>query len=387
VRSWGIVQWAATLASLPVLLLVFQQFSLVSPLANALAIPVISFVITPLALLGAIFPCWPILALGHTVMGWLMAFLEWCAGWPVWQAPSPPLWAAAMAGVGVAVCLLPRPFPGRLLGAVLLLPAIFWPVAKPAEGEAWVSVLDVGQGLATVIRSREHTMIYDPGPLYSAESDAGQRVVVPYLRALGINRVDLMMVTHRDTDHSGGAASVLAALPVGEVRSSLRGFAGEPCLAGERWSWEGVDFAVLHPTAADYARAGKSNHLSCVLRVEAGGHSILLTSDIEASDEAALLEKAPGQLAADVLLVPHHGSKTSSTPAFLQAVGARAAVIPVGYRNRFGHPKDEILARYQAADMALWRTDRDGALEISLNRGGVGISAWRKEHRRYWQGR
>lgn len=387
VRSWGSVQWAATLASLPVLLLVFQQFSLVSPLANALAIPVISFIITPLALLGAIFPCWPILALAHAVMGWLMAFLAWCAAWPVWQAPSPPLWAAVLAGLGVALCLLPRTFPGRLLGALMLLPAMFWPVAKPAEGEAWISVLDVGQGLATVVRSREHTLIYDPGPLYSAESDAGQRVVVPYLRALGINRVDTLMVTHRDTDHSGGTASVLAALPVGEVRSSLRGFTGQPCRAGERWTWEGVDFTVLHPTDADYARDGKSNHLSCVLRVEAGGHSMLLTSDIEAADEAALLATAPGQLAADVLLMPHHGSKTSSTPAFLKAVGAGVAVIPVGYRNRFGHPKDEVLARYRAADMALWRTDQDGAVAIRLSRDGVGISAWRKERRRYWFGR
>ena len=184
IRSWGVVQWAATLASLPVLLLVFQQFSLVSPLANAVAIPVVSFVITPLALLAAVIPWWPIAALAHAVLGWLMLFLEWCATWPVWQAPAPPLWAAVVAGIGVAVCLLPRGMPGRLLGVALLLPAIFWPVARPPEGEAWITVLDVGQGLATVVRTREHTLIYDPGPLYSAESDAGQRVVVPYLRSL-----------------------------------------------------------------------------------------------------------------------------------------------------------------------------------------------------------
>ena len=188
IRGWGVVQWAATLASLPILLLVFQQFSLVSPLANALAIPVVSFVVTPLALLAAVIPWWPIAALAHAVLGWLMVFLEWCAAWPAWQAPAPPLWAAIIAGLGVAICLLPRGMPGRLLGAVLLLPAIFWPVARPAEGEAWVTVLDVGQGLAAIVRTREHTLIYDPGPLYSAESDAGQRVVVPYLRAAGRRR-------------------------------------------------------------------------------------------------------------------------------------------------------------------------------------------------------
>ncbi|HSG21772.1 MAG TPA: DNA internalization-related competence protein ComEC/Rec2, partial [Azonexus sp.] len=348
IRSWGVVQWAATLASLPVLLLVFQQFSLVSPLANAVAIPVISFIVTPLALLGAIIPWWPILALAHGVMDWLMLFLNWSSTWPVWQAPAPPLWAALAATLGVAVCLLPRSMPGRLLGFTLLIPALFWPVEKPAEAEAWIDVLDVGQGLAAVVRTREHTLIYDPGPLYSAESDAGQRVVVPYLRTLGISRVDMLMVTHRDSDHSGGTASVQSALAVGELRSSVKELGGESCMAGQRWVWDGVLFEVLHPAAEAYAAVNrKSNHISCVLRVAAGGRRMLLTSDIEAPDEEALLARYPDDLAADVLLVPHHGSKTSSTAAFLSAVGAPTAIIPVGYRSRFGHPKAEVVARYE----------------------------------------
>lgn len=396
-RTWGVVQWAATLASLPVLLLVFQQFSLVSPLANALAIPVISFIVTPLALLGAIIPCWPILALAHWVMDWLMLFLGWAASWPVWQAPAPPLWAALGAALGVAICLLPRGMPGRLFGLAFLLPALFWPVDKPDEGVAWISVLDVGQGLASVIRTREHTLIYDPGPLYSAESDAGQRVVVPYLRTLGISRVDMLMVTHRDSDHAGGTASVQSALTVGEMRSSARELGGEPCFAGQRWVWDGVLFEVLHPSAAVYgvtaeARAGrtvnrKSNHISCVLRVTAGGRRMLLTSDIEAPDERTLLARYSGDLAADVLLVPHHGSKTSSSAEFLSAVGAPTAIIPVGYRSRFGHPKAEVVARYEAMSTALWRTDRDGAVEVRLASPGVTVSAWRHEHGRYWHGR
>lgn len=386
-RAWGLVQWAATLASLPILLLVFQQFSLVSPLANALAIPVISFVVTPLALLGALVPWWPILWLAHGVMDWLMVFLTWCATWPVWVAPAPPLWAALAAGIGVAICLLPRGLPGRWLGAVLFVPALFWPVEKPPEGEAWITVLDVGQGLASVIRTREHTLIYDPGPLYSAESDAGQRVVVPYLRALGIGHVDKLMITHRDADHAGGAASVRAALTVDEVVSSVAGSGGQPCIAGQRWVWDGVAFTVLHPEAEAYAVPGKSNHLSCVLRVEAGVRRVLLTSDIEAPDEAALLRRYPDDLAADVLLMPHHGSKTSSTPAFLAAVGAARAIIPVGYRNRFGHPKPEVLARYEALGTEIWRTDRDGAVNLRLSGQGVELAGWRHEHRRYWHGR
>jgi competence protein ComEC len=385
-RSWGVVQWAATLASLPILLLVFQQFSLVSPLANALAIPVVSFIVTPLALLGALVPWWPILALAHQIMAWLMHFLEWCATWPVWLAPAPPWWVAVAAGVGVAVCLLPRGLPGRWLGALLILPALSWPIDRPAEGEAWVEVLDVGQGLASVVRTRNHTLIYDPGPLYSAESDAGQRVVVPYLRFLGMARVDMLMVTHRDTDHAGGTASVRAALAVDEIRSSLPGL-GQPCIAGQRWVWDGVAFAVLHPAAEAYAGAGKANHLSCVLRVEAGGRRILLTSDIEAPDEAALLARYPGDLAAELMLMPHHGSKTSSTPEFLKAVGAAQAVIPVGYRNRFGHPKDEVTARYAAMGTQLWRTDRDGAVRVVVAGNGLAVSGWRHERRRYWYGR
>ncbi|MBK8317386.1 MAG: DNA internalization-related competence protein ComEC/Rec2 [Betaproteobacteria bacterium] len=386
-HAWGVVQWAATLASLPVLLLVFQQFSLVSPLANALAIPVISFIVTPLALLGAIIPSWPILALAHGVMDWLMVFLNWASSWPVWQAPAPPLWAALAAALGVAVCLLPRGMPGRMLGVALMIPALFWPVEKPAEGEAWINVLDVGQGLAAVVRTREHTLIYDPGPLYSADSDAGQRVVVPYLRMLGISRVDMLMVTHRDSDHSGGTASVQSALAVGELRSSVKELGGERCIAGQRWVWDGVIFEVLHPAAEAYAVNLKSNHISCVLRVTAGGKRMLLTADIEAPDEADLLARYPNDLAADVLLVPHHGSKTSSTAAFLSAVAAPVAIIPVGYRSRFGHPKAEVVARYEALATALWRTDRDGAVEVRLAASGIKLSAWRQAHRHYWFGR
>lgn len=386
-REWGLVQWAATLASLPIVLLIFQQFSLVSPLANAVAIPVVSFLVTPLALLGAVVPWWPILELAHGLLAGLMAVLDHCAAWPVWQAPAPPLWAALLAAPGVAVLLLPRGVPGRPLGAFLLLPVLFWPAPRPAPGEAWITVLDVGQGLATLVQTAEHSLVYDPGPLYSAESDAGQRVVVPYLRTLGLNRLDLLLVTHRDSDHAGGAASLRAALPVDGLRTSIDGFGGEPCLAGQAWTWDGVRFTILHPGAEGYRRAGKSNNLSCVLRVEAGGRAMLLTSDIEAVDEAALLARDRAALAAEVLLVPHHGSRTSSTPDFLAAVGAREAIVPVGYRNRFGHPKAEVLERYAAGATHLWRTDRDGAIRVRLGGDGVALDAWRQEHPRYWHGR
>jgi len=207
------------------------------------------------------------------------------------------------------------------------------------------------------------------------------------LRALGLSHIDLLMVTHRDTDHSGGTASVLAGLSVDQVSSSLADAVGERCAAGQHWTWDGVDFEVLHPAAEAYAGESRPNHLACVLRVTAGGRRLLLTSDIEAPDEAALLARYPDDLAAEVMLVPHHGSKTSSTPAFLQAVGAREAIIPVGYRNRFGHPKPAVVARYEALGQRIWRTDRDGALQITLGSEPTSISAWRQEHRRYWHSR
>ncbi len=386
-RQWSAVQWAATVASLPVLLLVFQQFSLVSPFANAVAIPFITFVVTPLTLLAALVPWWPLLELAHGLLALLMAGLEWAAQWPVWQVAAPPLWAGIAAALGAVLLLLPGGIGGRGAGAVLLLPALLWSGERPPDGEAWVDVLDVGQGLAAVVRTRQHTLLYDTGPLYSAESDAGQRVIVPYLRALGVNRLDALMLTHRDADHSGGLASVRAAMPVGSMLSSLPELRAEECVAGQNWEWDGVRFSVLHPVAADYRAGGKANHLSCVLKIEAGGRSMLFTSDIEARDEAALLARDRPALAADIALVPHHGSRTSSTPDFLDAVGAREAIIPVGYRNRFGHPKDDVVARHADTSHKIWRTDRDGAVRVKLGEKGMATQGWRNLSPRYWHKR
>ena len=384
VARWGTTQWAVTVGTLPLLLLLFQQFSLVSPLANALAIPVVSFLITPLALLFALLP-WPLLLqLDHWLLSLLMVFLDWLARWPLWQQPAPPLAATLLALLGVLCLLLPRGFPARWLGVCLLLPALFWPAPRPAPGDAWVDVLDVGQGLAVVVRTAEHALLYDTGPLYSAESDAGQRIVVPYLRAIGVDRLDTLVVTHRDKDHSGGLVAIRESVPVGRLLSSLPELDGERCLAGQAWEWDGVRFTMLHPAAAAYqSQSSKTNSMSCVLRLENASGSVLLTSDIEARDEQQLLARVPELLPSEVLLVPHHGSGTSSTPAFIAGVGASDVIIPVGYRNRYQHPRAEVVARY--AGSRVWRSDADGAVRIELA-GGVALSAYRREHRRYWHG-
>ena len=382
-RQWGAAQWAVTLGSLPLLLLFFQQFSLVSPLANALAIPLVSFIITPLALVFAVLPWPPLLALNHWLLAQLMTALEWLAIWPLWQQAAPPPWACLLAVLGVLWLLLPRGFPARWPGLCLLLPALFLPPARPASGTAWVDVLDVGQGLAVLVRSAQHNLLYDTGPQYSADADAAQRVVLPFLRAQGVQRLDALVVSHRDKDHSGGMASIRAALPVARFLSSMLDEDGENCVNGQQWEWDGVRFTLLHPELADYTQPGKkTNNLSCVLRVEAAGQSVLLTGDIEAKDERALITRSAPALASSVLLVPHHGGRGSSTPEFIAAVGAADAVFSAGYRNAFGHPHPEIVARY--AEGRVWRTDRTGALHIRLA-DAPSITAWRQERRRYWQ--
>lgn len=396
--DWGRTQGAVTLLSLPLLLLFFQQFSLISPLANGVAIPLVSLVITPLVLAGALLPFFPwLLQAAHALFTGLMAWLGWLAAWPgaVWSPPAPDWGALVLAGVGVVWMLMPRGFPGRAAAWLLLLPLLVNPPPRPPPGEAWVEVLDVGQGLAVAVRTAEHTLLYDTGPYFSQESDAGQRLVVPWLRAMGVTRLDGLVITHRDLDHAGGALSVLESLPVGWLLDSLPEDSQEgrgihprvarrgPCLAGAAWVWEGVGFRMLYPDARDDPRlVKKSNHRSCVLQVRAAGHTLLLTSDIEAADEAALLARYPGALGAEVVVVPHHGSKTSSSPAFVAAVGAREVIYPVGYRNRFGHPRPEILARYQGA--RAWRTDRDGAISLRLG-PQVALSGARATWPRYWR--
>ncbi|WP_319244306.1 DNA internalization-related competence protein ComEC/Rec2 [uncultured Propionivibrio sp.] len=384
-RRWGLAQWAVTLFSAPMLLFFFQQVSLVSPLANALAIPWISFVITPLALLFAVLPWPPLLALDHALLAPLMDGLAWLAQWPVWQRPAPPWWSLPIALVGVAWLLLPRGVPARWLGVVLLLPALAFEAARPAPGEAWVDVLDVGQGLAVVIRTARHTLLYDTGPRYGAETNAGMRVVLPFLRAVGVDRLDALVVSHRDADHAGGVDAVREGLPVGRLLSSIPewvGGNGEACVAGSEWSWDDVRFAMLHPVAAEEHRRGSENHRSCVLRIEAGGRAVLLAGDVETADERALIARAGDRLRSDVLVVPHHGGRGSSSPEFVAAVAAREVVFSVGYRNAYGHPRADVLARY--AGSRQWRTDRDGELHFVLS-ATPEVRAWRQAQRRYWR--
>ena len=394
--QWGRVQWAVTLALAPLLLVWFQQMSLVSPLANAVAIPLVSLVVTPLALAGSVLPFDFILELAHAAMAGQMWLLEWCAALPVavWQQHAPAAWTVALALAGTAWLLLPRGVPARWLGLLLMLPMFTVVPPGPAAGALWLTVLDVGQGLAIVVQTERHALLYDAGPAYSPEADSGSRVILPFLRAAGIARLDAMVVTHDDNDHAGGAVSVLSGVPVGALYSSLaethpawRAAPGYrlPCAAGQRWNWDGVRFELLHPTAESYAiGAIKSNDRSCVLKITSAHGAVLLTGDIEADSEEALLERARAALRADVLVVPHHSSRTSSTQEFIDAVQPRWAILPVGYRNRFGHPKEAVVERYRASGAQMLRTDSSGAVLVRLDAEGIGVRAYREVRRRYW---
>ncbi len=324
-----------------------------------------------------------------------MATLGWLAGLPVavWQQHAPPAWTLPLALAGVAWLLIPRGVPARGLGLVLLLPLFAMAPRGPRPGDLWITVLDVGQGLSVLARTERHALLYDAGPAFNAFSDSGSRVVLPYLRGEGIPRLDALVVSHDDGDHSGGAASVFQAIPVGLLWSSLSsGHAlletatwRAPCIAGRRWVWDAVSFEFLHPREeALAARSVRANDRSCVLRIEAKGGRVLLTGDIERTGERELLQRAPALLTAEALLAPHHGSASSSSPGFVKQVAPRYAIFSVGYRNRFGHPRENVLARYREAGSELLRTDSGGAIQIRLEPEGIRIETQRERARRYW---
>lgn len=387
------VQLAISVALVPVLLVLFHGFSLVSPLANALAIPLVSFVITPLVLVAALLPVDAPLHLAHWVTGWMMVAMEWFAALPfaLWRQAAPPALLVAVACAALAWLLLPRGTPARAAALLAIVPLLVWTPPRPSAGAFVATVLDVGQGQAVHVQTAEHDLLIDAGPAYGPSADAGERVLLPYLRASGVPRLNLLVVTHGDADHAGGAASVLDGIPVSAVMTgddSASVAKGEPrrCIAGDAWQWDGVLFRVLHP-AADETGLRKSNDRACVLRIEADGGAVLVASDIEKAAERALLARGAGGLASTVLVAPHHGSRSSSTAALVEAVRPREVVYSVGYRNPFGHPHAEVWARWMAAGARAWRTDSQGAVRVTVDAQAVRVEAERERRPRYWHRR
>ena len=366
--AWGALrsllreQGVMTLALAPLTLLLFGQVSVVGLAANLLAIPWVTLLVTPLVLLGVVFaPLWDLAAWALALMA---AVLQPLAKWPmaVWHAPAAP-WPVAVLGVcGACLAVVRAPWPWRLGGALCVWPAVAFVPARPTLGEFELLAPDVGQGSAVLVRTTHHSLLFDAGARYRSGGDVGDRVLVPWLRRLG-ERLDLLVVSHRDSDHAGGAPSVLRAQPQAAWLASFvpdhatQVFAPVGpglCEAGQRWQWDGVVFEVLHPTAADHAHAGHTpNALSCVLRVHNGRRSAWLTGDVGHDQVVRLAARHPGERA-DVLMAPHHGSRSSSSPVWLNELMPTWVLIQAGHLNRFGHPAQEVLARYDARG-TLWR--------------------------------
>jgi len=401
IREGAHAQWVVTLGLAPLTLALFQQASLIAPVANAVAIPVVTLGVVPLALLGIVVPVDILFQVAHTILAWLMRFLEALAALPdaTWQQHAPLPWTVATGVAGALLLLAPRGIPGRAWGFLWILPLFVVRPEPPPHGAFRLTVLDVGQGLSAVVETHHYTLVYDAGPRYTETTDAGGRIVAPFLRATGLRRVDGLIISHQDLDHSGGTLSLLQSTPVGWFASSLPadhaivlraqaqgGRVVMACIAGQHWTWDGVVFTVLHPTRAEYddPRA-KTNDRSCVVRIDSAYGSALLTGDLEAKSEAKLLRDDSAVLRADVLVVPHHGSRTSSTPAFIRGVAPAIAVFACGYRNRFGHPRPDIVARYVAEAVHMVRTDMEGAVTLTFASGTPlqPVSA-RDLRRRYW---
>lgn len=394
-KRWGRLQWRIALGLLPLTLFLFQRVALAAPLANLVAIPWVGFLVVPPTLAGSLLLlAWPtageaLLQAAHACLSLLWTVLERIAGldFLVWVRPAPPLWTVAAACIGVAWLMAPRGIPGRWVGAVWALPLLLIRPEVPAEGAVRMTLLDVGQGLAAVVQTRQHVLLYDAGPRFSPRFDAGSAVVVPFLRHVGVERLDMLILSHPDNDHWGGADAVIQTFEVADVLTSapreLPGVGAHPCRTGQAWRWDGVLFRVLHPPPG--AGTG-GNNASCVLHLQARGGSILLPGDIERDAERSLV--AAGRLPhADVVVAPHHGSGTSSTIAFVQALQADFALFATGYRNRFHFPRSSVVERYRAAGSVTANTAEAGAVTVVVDDTGVSLESYRRSAPHWWSGR
>lgn len=428
-KAWGDacqlarIQCLITLALMPLSLVVFQQASISSLLVNLIAIPVFTICITPMALLGTLWaPCWDAgVWVIHGLMGLVASLVH---AWPTMAAsPVLPWWVALCAVVAGAAQAVPMNWRWRLGLLPFALPLAHLPqswhlLPTPRPGTFGLIAADVGQGTAVLVRTAHHALLFDTGPRIGEQLNAGERTLLPLFRAMGVSELDTLMISHQDTDHVGGAAAIIGQMPVAQMISSLDedhalrrqpGVDGKAlthlaCQAGQQWQWDGVRFEVLHPWSDDYANRAERepNAMSCVLKVSVDGPdgaSALLTGDIEAEQEAALVAHDPQALRSTVLVAAHHGSRTSSTAGFLQAVQPLQVVIQVGRRNRYGHPSPPVLARYEAMQLNWVATPACGAFVWSTSESQIDTHAldaiqpgatprlgqcWRPGHHRYW---
>ena len=393
--KWGWMQLVIALALFPLSLFLFQQASLVSPLANLFMVPYVSLLVVPLILLGLLIL--PISAaasaalfgLADSLFDLIWPLLQWLSDFPYSHLlkAQPGIFMTIMALAGVGILLAPRIRYWRAVGIVLLIPAVIWQPQPPQAGAYELNVLDVGQGLAIVIRTRSRTLVYDTGARFSDRLDSGEAVLLPFLTHEGIEKIDLLMISHGDGDHIGGAESLLEAYPhtpvlgqgIDELSTPWRKF----CEAGQKWTWDGVDFTVLHPDGATYTA---TNNRSCVLKVEGEGGSVLIPGDIERQVETRLLKHSRDKLTADILIAPHHGSNSSSGVSFIEAVSPEIVIFAAGYRNRYQFPKQKIVARFAMLGSRMYTSGHSGAIRILVHPqlGITAVESYRDSRRKYW---
>ena len=389
------MQYLVAVGLFPLLVLWFQQYPLVGIFANIVAVPYISLIVVPLVLLGVVLLCFVfplgefVLQLAGQVLSIFWPFLDNLSRleFNLWQSASPSPLAFAAGVLGVLIILLPKGFPARWIGVFCLFPLLFPQSEKPEFGDFWLTQLDVGQGLASVIQTQNYSLIYDTGDRYSERFNAGKAVIIPFLKHQHIQYPELLIVSHGDRDHIGGAKDILERYPEIHVLTSVKEKIKHPfvdnCYAGQRWRWDGVNFEILNPASAkDY----HDNNGSCVLKVSTVRHSVLLTGDIERTVESRLrrAHQMQGKLSATVLIAPHHGSKTSSSASFIDAVSPEYVVFPAGYRNRFGFPKQDIISRYESRQVKILNTSRDGALLFRFEAADMTITRHRQQSWRFW---
>lgn len=387
---WGKLQGLLLLGILPLSVIWFGRVAVGGVPANLVAIPLVGMVIVPLILLAT-----AVSLVSLPAAGWLFQlvdrlldgfwhWLELVRNLPfnLWLPPAPSGWALVCAFAGVLLLLAPRGLPGRLIGVLWLLPLALAKPPAPGDGEFRLTALDVGQGTAVVVQTRRHTLVYDAGPRFSERFNTGEAVVLPYLNSLGVNHIDRLLISHGDNDHIGGAEALIDAMPVDSVLTSVpERFdpAAERCLSGQYWQWDGVSFDILYPDGP-----GEGNNASCVLLISAAGGRVLLPGDIEKPAERRLL-RAKRLAPVTLLVVPHHGSRTSSTASFVDALRPGYAVVTAGYLNRFGFPKPDVVARYKARGTAVWVTGEEGAMAFEVDDKGVSPRLFsRRQSGKYW---
>jgi competence protein ComEC len=387
------LQMVVTVGLLPFLIGAFGTVSLISPLVNLLAIPFFTFLLVPIVLMGAFCSIINeqlgriIVLIAGRLLDWSWPLFEWASHLPLatWHLPQLPIWSAVLLLMGCLIAIAPGSIATRLAAATLCFPALLFQPARPAFGEFQVACLDVGQGLSVVVMTHTHVLVYDTGPSFRTGRNTGQLVVLPYLYSRGVHRIDRLMLTHGDDDHIGGALSVIAGLPTQEVivgPSVSLTVPTQVCEKGQSWQWDDVSFRVLHPS---HGTAERKNNSSCVLRIEGRGGSALLLGDVEREAEAQLHESHAIQHA-DIVVVPHHGSRTSSTVSLTTASSPKYALVSAGFGNRWGFPKAEVIGRWEEAGAQALKTFDSGAIEIDVTKEGVmAPHLFRVERRAYWR--